>query len=302
MKKIFLLFFFCISAVSGDEIPFRETVTLFYSGKIGKQLRDLPEMEKSGFSLQKRSPQQIADLLKRGILHIALCEGSPAVIPEQYEVQRFAVWGMILAVNPENPLVNVSLSMAKELLYKSNGNWKYFGGPPMRIRLYVKNGLLTEASPPKRVLEQPAQEKSVSSPQTIEEYRIYREQFLPSGKKKPVKTERTEHRVLKLLTPSDEKTFSLLFTDRWGIGVFNLTRFDENRLGLLRVEQMAPTLDNFRSGVYPLMTSFYLITKRTLSPREQKLRAVLESKAFAKKLFAGGFLVFPPAKKSIKQP
>lgn len=300
MKKI--IFLYCllglsilISGVESGKAP--AEVRLYYSGETGSLLQDLPFVPGTRFSLQKSSFQEINSLLKKGSLRLALCEELPANLPEGYEVQRLAVRGMILAVNPENPLRNITLRQAKDLLELAKGNWKQFGGPALRIHLYHKATLSLPSFKVKTSRRNAEEEKVLPSPRTIEEYRSFRARL--NNKNRPLPPEKDLEKVLKLPTNSDEKTFSLLYTDRRGIGVFSLNRFDETRLKLLTVDQIPPTLDNFLAGSYPLLTTLYRITKKDLSPAEKVLCSHLSGKKFAIKLFRAGFLVFPPAKRKI---
>ena len=298
MKKILLTFYFLAllhTLPGADQLPEQNKVCLHYSGRIGSCLQDLPGSHRNRPSLQKNSLREMKKKLQNGSCSLAISESLPENLPEGYEVYMLAASGIILAVNPENPLRDLSSRQVKNLLEFTGGSWKLFGGPARRIHLYYKSSPDLPGFKAKVPVRRNAEEeKRIISPRTIEEYRAFRAM---RKKKRSMQTPENTDKILKLPTGSDEKTFSLLYTDCWGIGIFSLSRFDENRLRLLTVDHIPPTLDNFLAGSYPLMTVFYLISKRSLTPEEEQLRRYLTGRTFAAKLFRAGFLVYPPAKK-----
>ena len=74
------------------------------------------------------------------------------------------------------------------------------------------------------------------------------------------------------------------------MAVFDITRYDENRVRVLRINKIPPTLENFRFGSYPLLTVYYLTAPEKPTPEEQKLIDYLWSRKFAAKLFKAGLL------------
>lgn len=299
MKKIFFFFLTALlaSCCCGKEpaVSSRKQITLFYSGRIGSLLQGLPGMGQTRFALQKKSPQEIRSLLKKKSIRMVLTTELPHDLPEGYKARRFAAWGTLLAVNRENPLRTITLEQAKNLLQGNSGNWKHFGGPSLRIHFYFNTSM--KLFPAGKIVHRRTrkEEETFVSPQTIEEYRAFRAKL--EEKKKPQQDRAKNRTFLKLPTVSDAKTFSLLFTDRWGIGAFSLKYFDENRVVLLSIDHIPPTLDNFRSGSYPLLETTYLITAETLTPAEERLQRYLESRSFGRKLYTEGFLAFPPEKR-----
>ena len=95
---------------------------------------------------------------------------------------------------------------------------------------------------------------------------------------------------LRFQTSSDAKSFSLLSTDVLGMACFDITRFDENRVRILSVNRIPPTLENFRYGGYPLLTTWYLTAPENPTEGEQKLIDYLWSRKFAARLYRTGLL------------
>ena len=51
-----------------------------------------------------------------------------------------------------------------------------------------------------------------------------------------------------------------------------------------------PTLENFRTGRYPLSRKIYLITAKQLTDSERGLVSYIKSRKFAAQLYADGYL------------
>ena len=59
---------------------------------------------------------------------------------------------------------------------------------------------------------------------------------------------------------------------------------------LLSVDGVAPTLEHFRTGRYPLSRKIYLITAKHLTGSAKELVSYIKSRAFAARLYADGYL------------
>ena len=97
-------------------------------------------------------------------------------------------------------------------------------------------------------------------------------------------------RPLRVQTENDRKSFVMLCTDPFGMAVFDITRFDETRIRLLPVDQVPPTLENFRSGKYPLTTIWYLTVPENPTAAERSLIQFIRGRKFAGMLFRDGML------------
>ena len=84
--------------------------------------------------------------------------------------------------------------------------------------------------------------------------------------------------------------FVLLFVDPDGAAGLPLTSYKEDRVRLLPVDGVAPTLENFRNGTYPLARKIYLVTAKQLTDSEKKIVSYIRSKAFAAQIYADGAL------------
>ena len=59
---------------------------------------------------------------------------------------------------------------------------------------------------------------------------------------------------------------------------------------ILSIDRIPPTLENFRFGSYPLMTTYYLTVPENPTDDEQKLIDYLWSRKFAARLYRAGLL------------
>ena len=230
--------------------------------------------------------EQLKDQLEQGTLRIAVTQ--EPLTGKGLRTVKLAYQAPILAVHPTSPLRNMSAKQARALLVENRGSWRTFNGPSARIHLYVK--AKPELPPPAM---RSGHAHGNARPQTILDLE-------PLGGKAsedadPVPTI-DYSRALKIQTESDAKSFSLLFTDPFGIACFDITRFDENRVPLLKIDQIPPTLDNFRSGSYALTTIHYLIFPDSPTAAERNLLRYIRSVKFSVILYRDGLLPEKPEK------
>ena len=266
MKSVVLLFFLLILNLYAQE---PERAALFHSGEFGSFFREYRVPDGTLFAVTKSTPEQLRQQIQSGSIRLVLTTVPP--IPNAaVKVEKFAFKAPILAVHPANRLRNISLEDARAILEQNTGSWRSLGGPLARIHLYLKAGtelpraVMTTAHPRRRDM-----------PKTIYD--------LPPLGNQPEKQEKKirqpkYNQPLKLLTDSDSKSFSLLCTDPQGMACF-----DSN---------IPPTLDNFRAGSYPLLTTCYLISPKNPTPAETALLRYLKSSRFAFQLYQAGWLPF----------
>ena len=255
-------------------------VTVYYTGNAGKYFRKYPVPEGTVFKVRKTSPEQLREYLKQGMLRFAVtCE---PLRGKGLKSVKLAYQAPVLAVHPKNPLRNMSSEQARGILEKNRGSWRTFNGPSARIHLYVKaapelppptmqHDHAHDRSRPRTILDLPPLGGNSSEP----------EQSLPARK---------YSQPLKIQTESDAKSFSMLCTDPFGLACFDITRFDENRVRILSIDNIPPTLDNFRYGSYPLLTVYYLMLPDPPTPAEENLIRFIRSRKFARMLYQDGLL------------
>ena len=278
MGKIHFLLLLMTGLLAGaQEVP---KVTIYYTGNTGKYFRKYPVPGGTIFKVQKSDPKQLREYLKRGTLRFAVTQ-EPLTGPGLKTV-KLAFQAPILAVHPANPLRDISEKQARNLLENNRGSWRTFNGPSARIHLYIK---AQPGLPPPVMQHDHSHERN--RPRTILEPE-------PLGGKSAEEDDALPTvdytRPLKIQTENDAKSFSLLFTDPFGLACFDITRFDENRVVLLKINHISPSLTNFRNGKYALTTIHYLIYPAQLADAEKKLLEYIRSKQFAKILFQDGLL------------
>lgn len=259
-----------------QELP---QVSLYYTGGTGNLFRDWPVPPGTRYSIIKTAPEKLQEKLDLGEVRLAVST-VPLRKPGSKTV-KFAYQAVILAVHPANQMGNISLDQARDLLEKNKGSWRTFGGPMARLHLYIK--AKPELPPP---VMRHNHDHGRKRPRTI----LEPEELggIPEKKAESYSVKYTQ--PLKIQTQSDAKSFSLLCTDPLGMAVFDITRYDENRVRVMSINKIPPTLENFRFGSYPLLTVYYLTVPEQPTPEEQKLIDYLWSRRFAAKLFKAGML------------
>ena len=266
----------CMMFCCGQDLP---QVTLHYTGKTGLFFRDWPVPPGTRYSIIKTAPEKLKEKLDNGEIRLAVTT-EPLQKPGLKSV-KYAYKAVILAVHSANPLRNISLQQARDLLDKNQGSWRTFGGPMARLRLYIK--AKPELPPPVMRHEH---NHGRTRPRTILE-----PEELGGPPEKNVGTSAVKYsQPLKIQTENDAKSFSMLCTDPLGMACFDITRYDEDRVHILSVNQIPPTLENFRYGSYPLLTVYYLTMPEKPTREEQLLIDYMWNRKISARLFKAGLL------------
>ena len=277
MKRILGIILLAGLVCGAQDVP---QVTLHYTGDTGIFFRDWPVPPGTRYSIIKAAPGELQKKLDLGEIRLAVTT-VPLRKPGSKTV-KFAYQAVILAVHPANPMKNISLEHVRDLLEKNKGSWRTFGGPMARLHLYVK---AKPGLPPPVMRNTHSHDRS--RPRTI----LEPEELGKELEKQTASSAAVKYtRPLKIQTENDAKSFSLLYTDTLGMAVFDITRYDENRVRILSINKIPPTLENFRFGSYPMLTVYYLTVPENPTPEEQKLIDHLRSRRFSAKLFKAGLL------------
>ena len=278
MNKISILLLMTAGFVAAaQDIP---QAAIYYTGKTGRYFRHYPVPPGTSFKVSKIKPEELDRLAESGNLRMAVterplqCKGLTS--------RKLGYRAMILAVHPANNLRNITSEQVRSIVEKDQGSWRTFGGPSARIHLYIK---ANPELPPPVMRHHPEQDRS--RPKTILDLPPLGEEH--AEQQKPLPT--IKYSVpLKIRTASDAKSFSMLCTDPRGLACFDITRYDENRVPILSIDKIPPTLENFRFGSYPLLTVYYLTVPDTPNPAEKKLIEYIRSRKFAAILYRDGIL------------
>lgn len=280
-KTILLSLLLACGITTAQEVPH---TTVYYTDKFGQYFRDYPVPGGTIFTVRKTGPDELRQLLRDGKVRFAVTR--EPLGGKGLKTEKLAFQARILAVHPGNPLRDITLKQAREILENHRGSWRTLNGPSARIRLYIK----TDPEPPPAVMKH-SHVHEHSRPQTILD-------LPPLGKEQQEKDAAVAKvnysRPLIIKTETDAKSFSMLCTDPLGMACFDITRFDENRIPLLKIDHIPPTLENIRSGSYALTVTYYLISPESPAPAEQQLLAYIRSIAFARKLYRAGLLPEQP--------
>ena len=284
MKRIGILLAIILSGwfAGAQDVPL---VTVYHTDNFGRYFQNYPVPEGTIFKVHKTSSDELRKLLEEKTLRLAV-SGEPMRGPG-LKCSKIAFKAVILAVHPANKLRNLSTKQAREILEKKHGSWRALGGPSARIHLYLK--AKPELPPP---VMRTGHTHDRTRPKTILD-------LPPLGgqtqKDQPVPTVNYAH-PLKIQTENDARSFSMLCTDPFGLAGFDITRYDENRVPLLTIDQIPPTLDNFRAGSYPLLQTYYLIEPESPTAAEKEVIRFIRSGKFAAMLYRNGLLPVLPKK------
>lgn len=277
LKTICLLMLFAGLVCGAQEVP---QVTLHHTGDTGKLYRDWPVPPGTRYTVKKITVNEAEEKLAKDEIRVAV-----TTVPlrrKGLKTVKFAYQAMIFAVHPSNPLRDITLEQARLIFDKNQGSWRTFGGPLARLHLYIK---ARPGLPPPSMRHDHTHRRSM--PRTIL-------QPEPLGGAEPEKETKPSkinyNQPLRFQTASDARSFSLLSTDVLGMACFDITRFDETRVRILSVNRIPPTLENFRYGGYPLLTTYYLTVPENPTEGEQKLIGYLWSRKFAARLYRTGLL------------
>lgn len=278
MKTITILLLISAGFIAAaQEIP---QAAIYYTGKTGRYFRKYPVPPGTRFKVSKTKPEELDRLAGSGKLRLAVTERP--LHGKGLTSRKLGYRAMILAVHPANKLRNITSAQLRSIVEKNHGSWRTFGGPSARIHLYVKAD--PELPPP---VMRPYHEHDRSRPKTILDLPPLGEEHVNQQKAQPT----VKYSVpLKIRTASDAKSFSMLCTDPLGLACFDITRYDENRVPILSIDKIPPTLENFRFGSYPLLTIYYLTVPDAPNPAEKKLIEYIRSRKFAAILYRDGIL------------
>lgn len=280
-----LLLFFPAAA---DEV---ERVEILYHGTFGKYFHTYPVPTGTIFSVRKADPEHPARIGTDGVRIVIaprpLKEPGLTSVPIAYQA-------VLLAVNLRCKVRDVTSAQVRSLLNDGRGSWRTFGGPSARIRLYAKAS--PELPPPVMPTDEEHNHPQ-TRPRTILDPKPLGDVKAPEVK--PVPTVQY-FRPLRVQTENDRSSFILLSADPFGMACFDITRYNEDRVRLLTVDGIAPTLDNFRSGKYPLTTIWYLTFPEKPTDAERPLIRYIRGRKFAAMVYQDGMLPELPEKLPIK--
>lgn len=255
---------FCFCAGADPVAP--EELTIACHNHFTSFFRDFPRPPEASFSVRKMPSGEIRKALEKGTLKLALTDLPPADTG-RFSIVPLAVAGQLIAVHRENTMKDISLHDAHELLSGNIADWKQLDGARGPLRLY-------------RTADQ--------KPRPVFFCGACRGHGGESGKDAK-KTDAKKTPVV-FQTSGPSKSMILLFVDPDGAAELPLTSYNEDRVKLLSVNGIAPTLANLDQGRYPLASKIYLVHAKQLSPLERKLVDYIRSRDFARLLYSDGCL------------
>ena len=262
---------------AAQEIP---QAAVYCTGKAGRYFRKYPVPPGTRLKVSKIKPEELDRLAGSGKLRLAVTERP--LHGKGLTSRKLGYRALILAVHPANNLRNITSAQVRSIVEKKSGSWRTFGGPSAQIHLYIN---ADPDLPPPVMRTHPELDRS--RPKTILDLPPLGEEHVKQEKAKPT----IKYSVpLRIRTASDAKSFSMLCTDPLGLACFDITRYDENRVPILSIDKIPPTLENFRFGSYPMLTIYYLTVPDDPNPAEKKLINYIRSRKFAAILYQDGIL------------
>ncbi|MGN7410714.1 substrate-binding domain-containing protein [Sporosarcina sp. SAFN-010] len=149
----------------------------------------------------------------------------------------------VFFVNEKNPVQNLTTQQIREIYAGTTENWDEVGGKDMPIIAYQRK----ESSRGQKALEQFMDGTPLTKPATEDEFRDGYGNV----------QQRAEYRNYK-----NAIGFSHRFT--------TLELVEKHKIKLLNIDGVAPTNDSIRSGEYPLVREFYVVTAGTDNPKVQQ--------------------------------
>lgn len=149
----------------------------------------------------------------------------------------------VFFVNEKNPVQNMTTQQIREIYAGTTENWDEVGGKDMPIIAYQRK----ESSRGQKALEQFMDGTPLTKPATEAEFREGYGNV----------QQRAEYRNYK-----NAIGFSHRFT--------TLELMEKHKIKLLNIDGVAPTNDSIRSGEYPLVREFYVVTAGTDNPKVQQ--------------------------------
>ncbi len=162
-------------------------------------------------------------------------------VPEENGVKMNQVaWdALVVVVNKDNPVDNITTEQLKAVLTGKIKNWKELGGPDAPLTLYVRKGKISGVGLMARELI----------------FNNHNQEFAADAKK------------MKSSGPLERA----ISRDKYGIGVTGISSAKKRtKLKILKVDGVAPTKENIASGKYPFYRPLYLVTKESPSGEVKK--------------------------------
>ncbi len=152
--------------------------------------------------------------------------------PTDQEIQKYnlklfkwAIDGVAVAVNPENPVKNLNKTQLKEIFAGNITNWKEVGGPDHSINVYTRD----KASGTRKVFWKKAIDKSPITPRAN-------------------------------VVVSNGAMKTAIAKDPYGIGYVSVGYLDKT-ISPVALDGVAPTLENVKNGKYKVARGLYSLTK-----------------------------------------
>lgn len=177
---------------------------------------------------------------KKGVIHIGgACRATIERHPEERGAYQIPVaWdALVVIVNKNNPIDNISFDQLKGLYLGKIKNWKQLGGSNARVELYIRRG------------------KNSGVGRTLRElvFANFEQNF--SGKFVMKSSGPLEKGVLKNIN---------------GIATTGVSSAKRRDVKILKLEGHAPTYENIKSGNYLLYRPLYLVTRGSKSDKRVK--------------------------------
>ncbi len=167
------------------------------------------------------------------------CRTSLADNPQERDAHQIPVaWdALVVIVNKDNPVENLSLHQLQQLYLGKISNWKQLGGNDAPIELYIRRGKLSGVGRTLRELV----------------FHDFNQDFKASY-------------VVKSSGPLEKGVVKNIN----GIGVTGISSAKRRDVKILKLNGKAPTYDNIKTGHYVLYRPLYLVTK--VGKRDKKGR------------------------------
>lgn len=148
-------------------------------------------------------------------------------IKEGAVVDTIAIDGIVLIVNPDNPIVNLSIQQIHDIYTGKITNWKTVGGKNEQIAVYSRDG----ASGTREAFE------------SIIKFNGYGEdQMIQSAKE----------------SPSNAEIVTKVMQNSGGIGYISLDSIND-KIKPINVDNIEPTINNIKNGKYEITRPFNLL-------------------------------------------
>lgn len=167
------------------------------------------------------------------------CRTSLADNPQERDAHQIPIaWdALVVIINKDNPVENISLQQLQQLYLGKISNWKQLGGNDAPIELYIRRGKLSGVGRTLRELV----------------FHDFNQDFKASY-------------VVKSSGPVEKGVVKNIN----GIGVTGISSAKRRDVKILKLNGKAPSYENIKTGHYVLYRPLYLVTK--VGKRDQKGR------------------------------